>query len=218
MDKLVLVLNANFEPIHVCNTRRAIGLILTDKAKLVINGRGVIHTVNHDFPRPSVIRLDNMIHRPRPRNLMNRREVFRRDNYTCQYCGKHSQSLTIDHVVPRHKGGEHIWTNVVAACASCNHHKGGKSAEEVGMHLLHSPKNRRPALSTCLVTIFNRMVNGRIFSSVGKSYFSNCMAIWGVTQVSIRAAIINRGMTTPIITLAQSATDRTQVSPNVSVR
>jgi 5-methylcytosine-specific restriction endonuclease McrA len=140
MDKLVLVLNANFEPIHVCNTRRAIGLILADKAKLVMDGRGVIHTVNHDYPLPSIIRLDNMIQRPRARILLNRREIFRRDNYTCQYCGKRSLSLTIDHVIPRHLGGEHAWTNVVAACASCNHHKGGKSAEEVGMRLLRLPK------------------------------------------------------------------------------
>ncbi|NMB53515.1 MAG: HNH endonuclease [Leptolinea sp.] len=140
MDKLVLVLNANFEPINVCNTRRAIGLILADKAKLVMNGRGVIHTINHDYPRPSIIRLDKMILRPRPRNLLNRREVFRRDNYTCQYCGKHSTTLTIDHVIPRHKGGTHSWTNVVAACAHCNHHKGGKTIEEVGMHLLRLPK------------------------------------------------------------------------------
>ncbi|GAP20064.1 HNH endonuclease [Leptolinea tardivitalis] len=139
MDELVLVLNANFEPIHVCNTRRAIGLILADKASLVMNGRGVIHTVNHDYPRPSIIRLEKMILRPRPHNQLNRREVFRRDNYTCQYCGKHSTTLTIDHVIPRHQGGSHTWTNVVAACASCNHHKGGKTLDEVGMHLLHIP-------------------------------------------------------------------------------
>lgn len=140
MDKLVLVLNANFEPIHVCNTRRAIGLIIADKATMVMNGRGIIHSVNHDFPRPSIIRLDKMILRPRPRTLLNRKEIFRRDNFTCQYCGKHSTILTIDHVIPRYRGGTHTWTNVVAACASCNHHKGGKTLEETGMRLLHIPK------------------------------------------------------------------------------
>lgn len=140
MDRLVLVLNANFEPINICNTRRAIGMILADRASLVKNGRGVIHTINLDYPRPSVIRLGQMISRPRPHILFNRREIFRRDNYTCQYCGKHSMSLTIDHVIPKHKGGAHIWTNVVAACAGCNHRKGGKTVEEVGMHLLHLPK------------------------------------------------------------------------------
>ena len=81
-----------------------------------------------------------MIHRPRPRVKLTRREVFRRDNYTCQYCGKHETNLTVDHVHPRHMGGEHIWTNVVAACASCNHRKGGRPLHEVHMHLMHIPK------------------------------------------------------------------------------
>jgi 5-methylcytosine-specific restriction endonuclease McrA len=136
----VLVLNANFEPINVCNTRRAIGLILSGKAAMVLNGRGTIRTVSQTLPRPSIIRLEDMIHRPRPRVKLTRREVFRRDNYTCQYCGKRDGNLTVDHVHPRHMGGAHIWTNVVAACASCNHHKGGRPMEEVHMHLLHVPK------------------------------------------------------------------------------
>jgi 5-methylcytosine-specific restriction endonuclease McrA len=149
MDEAVLVLNASFEPIHVCSTRRAIGLILTDKATLVMNGRGIIRSVNNSFPKPSVIRLEKMIHRPKPRTLLNRREIFRRDNHTCQYCGKHTPALTIDHVIPRHKGGLHNWNNVVAACASCNHHKGGKSPEEVGMHLLKVP--REPSSSAVYI-------------------------------------------------------------------
>lgn len=149
MDKLVLVLNANFEPINVCNTRRAIGLILADRASLVMNGRGLIHTIHQDYPIPSIIRLEKMILRPRPRSLLSRREVFRRDNFTCQYCGKHSAMLTIDHVIPRSRGGEHTWTNVVAACASCNHHKGGKKLEDAGMRLLRIP--REPPTSALYV-------------------------------------------------------------------
>ncbi len=140
MQEPVLVLNANFEPINICTTRRAIGLILGGKAEMVANGRGYIHTVKVLIPRPSVIRLDLQIHRPRPRVKLTRREVFRRDNYTCQYCGRRDDSLTVDHVVPRHQGGLHIWTNVVAACPSCNHHKGGRSPEEAHMHLHHIPK------------------------------------------------------------------------------
>ncbi len=140
MDEPVLVLNANFEPIHVCNTRRAVGLILSGKADLVMNGRGYIRTVRESIPRPSVIRLDLMIHRPRFRVKLTRREVFRRDNYTCQYCGRHTNELTVDHVLPKHMGGEHIWTNVVAACPPCNHRKGGRKLEEVHMKLLHPPK------------------------------------------------------------------------------
>ena len=109
----VLVLNANFEPIHVCSTRRAIGLILAGKADMIVNGRGHIRTITQLLPRPSVIRLETQIHRPRPRVKLTRREVFRRDNYTCQYCGRRDVSLTVDHVIPRHLGGPHKWTNLV---------------------------------------------------------------------------------------------------------
>jgi 5-methylcytosine-specific restriction endonuclease McrA len=139
MQVPVLVLNANFEPINVCDTRRAIGLILAEKASLVVNGRGEIQTVSRSFPRPSVIRLQKMISRPRPQLKLTRREVFRRDNYTCQYCGKRTSDLTIDHVVPRHMGGRHLWSNVVAACPACNHRKGGRLLEEAGMRLLRQP-------------------------------------------------------------------------------
>ncbi|MCS7011318.1 MAG: HNH endonuclease [Anaerolineales bacterium] len=140
MNAPVLVLNANFEPLNVCNTRRAVNLILSGKADMVANGRGYIRTVQTVIPRPSVIRLQHMIHRPRPRVKLTRREVFRRDNYTCQYCGRHTSDLTIDHVVPRHLGGEHTWTNVVTACAACNHAKGGRTLQEAHMILLHEPK------------------------------------------------------------------------------
>lgn len=140
MQEPVLVLNANFEPINVCSTRRAIGLILAEKAAMVVNGRGHIHTINQLLPRPSVIRLESMIHRPRPRVKLTRREVFRRDHYTCQYCGRRDSPLTVDHILPKHLGGQHVWTNVVAACPGCNHRKGGRRLEEVHMRLLHIPK------------------------------------------------------------------------------
>lgn len=140
MQEPVLVLNANFEPINVCTTRRAIGLLLSGKAAMVVNGRGHIHTVRELLPRPSVIRLEQMIHRPRARIKLTRREVFRRDNYTCQYCGRRDLPLTVDHVIPKHLGGGHSWTNVVAACPACNHRKGGRKLEDVHMTLLHVPK------------------------------------------------------------------------------
>jgi 5-methylcytosine-specific restriction endonuclease McrA len=136
----VLVLNANFEPIHVCSTRRAMGLILAGKANLIANGRGYIHTVTQLLPRPSVIRLESQVHKPRPHVKLTRREIFRRDNYTCQYCGRRDVTLTVDHVMPRHLGGQQAWTNLVAACSSCNHRKGGRKMEETHMHLTHMPK------------------------------------------------------------------------------
>jgi len=136
----VLVLNANFEPINVCNMHRAIGMIVMEKAALVLNGRGEIRSVNTILPKPSIIRLQSMIHRPRPRTKLARKEVFRRDSLKCQYCGATATDLTIDHVIPRHLGGEHIWTNVVTACSLCNHRKGGRTLYQSGMHLLHPPQ------------------------------------------------------------------------------
>jgi len=140
MYEPVLVLNANFEPINICSTRRALSLMLSEKASLIANGRGYIHTARTQIPAPSVIRLATMVHRPRPRPRLTRREIFRRDNYTCQFCGKKSLDLTIDHVFPRHKGGKFSWDNVVTACPACNHRKGGKTLEESGLHLLRQPK------------------------------------------------------------------------------
>jgi 5-methylcytosine-specific restriction endonuclease McrA len=105
-----------------------------------MNGRGTIQTVRESIPIPSVIRLDQMIHRPRMQVKLTRREVFRRDKYTCQYCGRHSTDLTVDHVWPKHLGGTHCWTNVVAACPSCNHRKGGRQLMDAQMSLLQIPR------------------------------------------------------------------------------
>jgi 5-methylcytosine-specific restriction endonuclease McrA len=139
MNQAVLVLNANFEPLNVCDMRRALGLILTGKAEMIANGRGYIHTMRQSYPRPSVIRLESMVRRPRPRVKLTKREIFRRDNYTCQYCGRQMPHLTIDHVMPRHRGGQHRWDNLVAACAQCNRSKGGRTAGEANMHLRRGP-------------------------------------------------------------------------------
>ena len=137
----VLVLNANFEPLNVCEMRRAIGLIILKKASMVENGRGVIQTIDRSFPKPSIIRLQNMVNRPRPAVKLTRREIFRRDAFTCQYCGKRNHNLTIDHVIPRHLGGNHSWGNVVTACAACNHKKGARTLDDSGMHLRNNPKS-----------------------------------------------------------------------------
>jgi 5-methylcytosine-specific restriction endonuclease McrA len=135
MTASVLVLNANYEPINICNYRRAIGLILSDKAIMIENGRGTIHTAKTSLPVPSVIRLQHMIRRPRPTICFSRAEIFRRDNFTCQYCGKKTKHLTIDHIIPRSRGGSNTWDNVVTSCPSCNHRKGGKLLEDTNMKL-----------------------------------------------------------------------------------
>jgi 5-methylcytosine-specific restriction endonuclease McrA len=80
-----------------------------------------------------------MIHRPRPRVRLNKREVFRRDQFCCQYCGRASTRLTLDHVIPRTRGGEYAWENLVSACPQCNHYKGSRTPQEAGMVLRVSP-------------------------------------------------------------------------------
>ena len=144
MHQPVLVLNGNFEPINVCSTKRAMGLILAGKAMVVENGRGVIRSVSRVYERPSVVRLAYYVSRPRPRVRLSKREILRRDQQRCQYCGKESAHLTLDHVRPRHRGGQHSWENLVAACPICNRRKGGRTPTESGMKLLHQPSEPRP--------------------------------------------------------------------------
>lgn len=158
MHKPVLVLNANFAPINVCTTRRAIGLILTGKASMVMDGRGMIKTVTSSIEKPSVIRLGRMVKRPRPRVKLNKREIFRRDNYTCQYCGTRGGHLTIDHVIPRRMGGSQSWQNLVTACAACNHQKGGRTATQAGMTLRQKP--REPSSSALYIFARYTSING----------------------------------------------------------
>ncbi|MBE9471876.1 MAG: HNH endonuclease, partial [Chloroflexi bacterium] len=136
MNEPVLVLNGNYEPINVCNTKRAMGLILMGKATVLENGRGFIHTVSRTYERPSVICLVYVVRRPRPRVRLCKREILRRDEYRCQYCGQQTSQLTIDHVVPRYRGGQHSWKNLVAACPQCNRRKGGRRLAEARMKLL----------------------------------------------------------------------------------
>jgi 5-methylcytosine-specific restriction endonuclease McrA len=156
VQETVLVLNANFEPLHVCNIRRAMGLILNGKAFLVLNGRGEIHTVARVYPRPSIIQLEKMVRRPRHAVRLTKREVFRRDNFTCQYCGQNVAFLTIDHVLPRHLGGKYSWDNLVAACPVCNHRKGGRTLDQAHMRLLRPPEE--PPLSA--EYLFARHIGG----------------------------------------------------------
>ena len=144
MNEPVLVLNGNYEPLNVCNTKRAMGLILAGKVTVMENGRGFIRTISRTYERPSVIRLMCVVHRPRPRVRLCKREILRRDGYHCQYCGHQTSQLTIDHVVPRYRGGEHSWGNLVAACPQCNRRKGGRRLAEARMTLLRQPFEPHP--------------------------------------------------------------------------
>lgn len=140
----VLVLNQNYEPLNVCNARRAFNLLDRGKAEVLEHGRGHLRSSSAIFPLPSVIRLIYLIKRPRPQMRLSRREVFNRDRFTCQYCGKRGQrDLTLDHVLPRHRGGRHSWDNLVTACKTCNHRKAGRTPHEAKMQLMHEPYQPR---------------------------------------------------------------------------
>jgi len=139
----VLVLNQNYEPLNVCNLHRAMGMIIGGKAEILENGRGLIRSAHQAWPVPSVIRLGYMIKRPVARVRLCRKELFRRDAHMCQYCGKRTPRLTVDHVLPRYLGGPHSWENLVSACPACNRRKGGKTLDQVHMRLLHQPREPR---------------------------------------------------------------------------
>lgn len=136
----VLVLNQNYEPLNVCTLKRAVVLVFAEKAEILEAYERDVRSASHRFEAPSVIRLYRLIRRPRPRVKLTRKEIFLRDNHTCQYCGQHGGDLTVDHIVPRSRNGEHSWQNVVTACRACNHRKGGKTLQEAKMKLLSQPR------------------------------------------------------------------------------
>jgi 5-methylcytosine-specific restriction endonuclease McrA len=140
----VLVLNATFEPINVCSVRRAVVLMLKDKAELVEEGGWALRSENATLARPVVIRLVTYVRVPRDahRRKITRRAVFARDEWTCQYCGSRS-NLTVDHVIPRCKGGTSSWENIVASCAPCNRRKGDRLPLQAGMHPRRQPRTPR---------------------------------------------------------------------------
>jgi 5-methylcytosine-specific restriction endonuclease McrA len=157
VDSTVLVLNQNYEPLNVCNARRAFVLVDRGKAEVLEHGKGGIKTARYVFKLPSVIRMIYLIRRPRPKMRLSRREIFARDKHLCQYCGKTTRELTLDHVLPRHRGGRHEWENLVSACKNCNHRKAGRTPQEARMKLLQQPY--APRVSSYYVV--HRYLDGR---------------------------------------------------------
>jgi len=133
-----LVLNATYEPLCVVSVRRAVVLVLKQKAEIVHQDGGVFHSERSQIPIPSVIKLKYFVRVPfRARVSLSRRAVFVRDHNQCQYCG--NQAENVDHVVPRSRGGTHTWDNVVAACKRCNTMKEDRLPAEVGLSLKRKP-------------------------------------------------------------------------------
>ncbi len=148
----VLLLNGStWEPLCVISVPRAINLLLAEKAVIVEATGHCLRTIRAEFPIPSVIVLTRYINVPRRNASWSRKGVLARDGYTCIYCGAQPgasvrgqvlsrQDFTIDHILPRSRGGKDTWTNTACACYACNHRKGGRTESEAGMKLRWEPK------------------------------------------------------------------------------
>jgi 5-methylcytosine-specific restriction endonuclease McrA len=133
-----LVLNATYQPLAVVTARRAVVLVLKEKAELLESNGMVFRSQWLEIPAPSVVRLTYFVRVPfRARASLTRRAVFARDDWTCQYCGRHAEN--VDHVIPRSRGGAHAWENVVASCRRCNARKENRLHAEVGLRLRRQP-------------------------------------------------------------------------------
>ena len=159
MEGRVLVLNASFEPINVCSMQRAVVLVVKGTARVEEALDRVLHSPTMGMPAPSVIRLLEYIHIPYERKSLSRKSILLRDHNTCQYCGRTASTadLTLDHVVPRSRGGSSGWENLVACCRPCNNRKGDRTPDEARMRLLKRP---RP---------FSSHVNRQIIRYLGRS-------------------------------------------------
>jgi len=131
-----LVLNLDYTPISVCTVQRAFLLVYLNKAELIkANTNYAFHTVNRVFSMPTVIKINKYVNIPYKGVVLSRENVFKRDGFTCQYCGTNKE-LTLDHLIPKAKGGETSWSNLVTACKQCNSKKGStlKHAVLVGLN------------------------------------------------------------------------------------
>jgi 5-methylcytosine-specific restriction endonuclease McrA len=143
----VLVLNASYEPLNVCSVRRAHVLVFKGKAEVLEALDEPLHSASDTYPWPHVIRLVAYVRVPRSaQRKISRRALFARDGWRCVYCGTSGGRLTLDHVVPRSRGGESVWENVVTSCAPCNLRKGNRLPEEVSMELRAPPRPPAPVL------------------------------------------------------------------------
>jgi 5-methylcytosine-specific restriction endonuclease McrA len=142
LQEPVLVLNSTFEPIHVTAVRRALILMLKGVAQVEESSHAQVHSAAQAHAVPSVIRLLSYRHIPQQSRALSRKNILLRDRNTCQFCSKQfsSSELTLDHVMPRSRGGPSSWENLVACCYDCNNRKGDRTPEEAGIRLQRRPR------------------------------------------------------------------------------
>ena len=153
----VLVLNQDLTPLALCHVNRAFLLIFNAKAELIRESKSrVMRSISKNYPYPSVIKLNRYISLPYRKVILNRHNIFKRDQNQCQYCGK-TRELTLDHLIPRSKGGKFVWTNLVTACLSCNAKKGDKLISETDLVLNKNPI--KPSFIMFLKKLSHRQIN-----------------------------------------------------------
>ena len=141
LSQSVLVLNQSYEPLHVCSVRRAIVLVFRGKAEVVEELDTCLRSVSSRFPVPSVVRLDVYVRIPPKPLALTKRNILKRDGYQCQYCSTKRGPFTIDHVVPRTRGGNDTWDNLVCACHRCNNRKGNRTPDQAELPLTRKPRS-----------------------------------------------------------------------------
>ncbi len=140
LGRRVLLLNQSYEPLAICTVKKAIILLFLKKAHVIAQRQDkFIHSARHAFPLPSVIRLNSYVRVPYRHAILSRKNIIKRDGHKCAYCGRNDLPLTVDHILPKARGGEDRWENLVCACLKCNNKKGDRTPEEAGMKLLVKP-------------------------------------------------------------------------------
>ncbi|HWR83294.1 MAG TPA: HNH endonuclease [Candidatus Deferrimicrobium sp.] len=140
VNRKVLMLNQNYEPLTICTARRAVVLMFEGKAEMIEKADGLrIRTVAASFALPSVVRLWHYRKVPHKRIMLTRKNILTRDGHHCQYCGGSKGSMTVDHLIPKRLGGQDAWENLVCACSRCNNKKGDRTPDEAGMKLIRRP-------------------------------------------------------------------------------
>ena len=134
------MLNQNYEAMSICNVQRAVVLLFLGKAELISSKDSKkVYSIRTALPFPTIVRLRVYIKVPYKKIVLSRKNILRRDNHKCTYCQRADLQLTIDHIVPKSKGGDDTWENLVTACVKCNNKKGDRSPEEARMPLLKKP-------------------------------------------------------------------------------
>ncbi|MBD3217414.1 MAG: HNH endonuclease [candidate division Zixibacteria bacterium] len=141
LNRNVLILNQNYEPLTVCSVKRAVVMMLLGKVEMIETLDGhMLHSVSAAIRVPSVVRLGFYVKVPRKRIFLSRKNIIKRDGHKCMYCGRTDGAMTVDHVVPKRMGGKDTWENLVCACTKCNNRKGDRTPEQANMTLIKKPK------------------------------------------------------------------------------